>query len=293
MEHYPVLLKEVGQYLSIDPAGVYIDCTLGFGGYAEAILSRLKTGKLIAVDRDESAIAAARERLVRFGDKVSYYHGSYGDIEEAAKESAPLAGVVADLGWSRVQIEDPERGFSFQNDGPLDMRFDRRQDLTAAHVVNHYDEREIADLLYELGGERRSRQIARAVVRGRPFRSTRQLAELVEQVVPRARPKKWGGTQLHPATRTFQALRIAVNDELGELDRLLEAAPALLAPEGRMVVVSFHSLEDGRVKRAFRRWAQSPAYEVLTRRVVRPTEEETGQNPASRSAKLRALARSN
>lgn len=286
MEHYPVLLKEVGQYLSVDPAGVYVDCTLGFGGYAEAILSRLETGRLIALDRDESAIRAARERLARYGDKVTYYHGGFSEIEQAAAPERNLAGVVADLGWSRTQIEDPERGLSFAKEGPLDMRLDRRQELTAAHIVNHYDERELADLIYELGGERRSRRVAGAIVRGRPFRTTTELAEVVRRAVPRT-----PGLKIHPATRTFQALRIAVNDELGELDRLLEAAPPLLRPGARMVVVSFHSLEDGRVKRAFRRWAESEAYEVLTRRVVRPSDEEIRENPPSRSAKLRAMER--
>lgn len=286
MDHYPVLLEEVGQYLSVDPAGVYVDCTLGFGGYAEAILSRLETGRLIAVDRDESAIAAARERLARYGDKVTYYHGGFSEIEEACGPERNLAGVVADLGWSRTQIEDPERGLSFLSEGPLDMRLDRRQELTAAHIVNHYDERELADLIYQLGGERRSRRVAGAIVRGRPFQTTTQLAEVVRRAVPRT-----PGLKIHPATRTFQALRIAVNDELGQLDRLLEAAPPLLKPGGRMVVVSFHSLEDGRVKRAFRRWAETKAYEVLTRRVVRPTEEEIRENPPSRSAKLRAIER--
>ncbi len=286
MEHYPVLLEEAEQYLSIDPAGVYVDCTLGFGGYAEALLSRLETGHLIAIDRDESAIEAARERLARYGDKVTYYHGGFSEIEQAAGPEARLAGVVADMGWSRTQIEDPERGMSFQVDGPLDMRLDRGQELTAAHIVNHYDERELADLIYQLGGERRSRRVARAIVGGRPFRTTRQLAEIAERVVPRT-----PGLKIHPATRTFQALRMAVNDELGELDRLLEAAPPLLRPGGRMVMVSFHSLEDGRVKRAFRRWATSDAYEILTRRIVRPSDAEIRTNRASRSAKLRALKR--
>ena len=286
MEHYPVLEKEVGQYLSIDPAGVYVDCTLGFGGYAEALLSRLQTGHLIAIDRDLSAIEAARGRLAGYGEKVTFYHGAFSEIEQAVGPDRNLAGVVADLGWSRTQIEDPERGLSFQSDGPLDMRLDRRQELTAAHIVNHYDERELADLIYQLGGERRSRRVARAIVRGRPFQTTGQLAEVVGRAVPRT-----PGLKIHPATRTFQALRIAVNDELGELDQLLETAPTLLKPGGRMVVVSFHSLEDGRVKRAFRKWAESDAYEVLTRRIVRPSDEEIRENPASRSAKLRAMER--
>ena len=285
-EHYPVLLEEVEQHLAIDPGGVYVDCTLGAAGYAERILSRLESGRLIAIDRDETAIEAARETLADYGEKVTYHQGSFSEIERAAGSGAELAGVVADLGWSRTQIDDPERGFSFQLDGPLDGRYDRRQPLTTGQIVNHYPEKQLADLLFELGGERRSRRIARAIVRGRPVRSTRHLAELIERAVPRAHWQK-----IHPATKSFQALRIAVNDELGELDALLAKAPPLLRPGGRMVIVSFHSLEDRRVKQAFRQWASTSEYEVLTRRVVRAADEELEQNPASRSAKLRALER--
>ncbi len=287
MSHYPVLLEEVAAYLAIDPDGVYVDCTLGAGGYAERILSTLKGGELIAIDRDDGAITAARERLEAFANKVTYYQGSFAEIERAAGPEAKLAGVVADLGLSRTQLEDPERGFSFQSSGPLDMRFDRGStELTAAQILNHYDERDIADLLFQLGGERRSRRVARAIVRGRPIRDTRHLAQIVERAVPRTPRMK-----IHPATRTFQALRIAVNDELGQVDRLLEAAPRLLRPGGRMVMVSFHSLEDGRVKRAFRALARTGEFEILTKRPVGPSEEEVRVNPASRSAKLRALGR--
>lgn len=283
--HYPVLLKEVVEYLAIRPEGVYLDCTLGAAGYAEAILSRLTTGRLIAVDWDETALEAARKKLARYGDQVTFHHGGYGEIVQAVGDARP-AGAVADLGLSRNQIEDPERGFSFQYDGPLDMRFDRRRDLTAEQIVNYWDERDIASALFTLGGERRSRRIAGAIVRGRPVRSTRHLAELIERVVPRTHRDR-----IHPATRTFQALRIAVNDELGQLDRLLEAAPPLLEAGGRLVVVSFHSLEDGRVKHAFRRWERGGGYDVVTRRPARPSDEEIAENPASRGAKLRVLER--
>jgi 16S rRNA (cytosine1402-N4)-methyltransferase len=279
-------LEEVEQHLAIDPSGVYVDCTLGAAGYAERILSRLETGKLIAIDRDETAIEAARERLAVYGEKVTYYHGSFSEIERAAGPDAKLAGVVGDLGWSRTQIDDPERGFSFQLDGPLDGRYDRRQPLTTEQIVNHYPEKQLADILFELGGERKSRRIARAIVRGRPVRSTRHLAELIERAVPRAH---W--QRIHPATQSFQALRIAVNDEMAELDELLAKAPPLLRPGGRMVIVSFHSLEDRRVKLSFREWASTGEYEVLTRRVVRASDEEIENNPASRSAKLRTLER--
>ena len=286
MAHYPVLLEEVEQYLEIEPDGTYVDCTLGAASYAERILGRLTTGRLIAIDRDETAIEAAKEKLERFKDKVTFYHGSFGEIEQAAGPRAHLAGVVADLGFSRTQIEDAARGFSFQSEGSLDMRFDRRQELTAADIVNHYDEKRIADLLYELGGERRSRRVAGAIVRGRPIYDTARLAGIVAKAVPRS-----PGMKIHPATRTFQALRIAVNDELGQLDRLLKVAPPLLKPGGRFVVVSFHSLEDGRVKRAFQEWARSDEYERITRKAVGPTDEEVRENAASRSAKLRVLAR--
>jgi 16S rRNA (cytosine1402-N4)-methyltransferase len=286
LAHYPVLLEEVEQYLEIEPDGVYVDCTLGAGGYAERILGRLTTGRLIAIDRDETAIEAAQQKLEQFKDKVTFYHGSFGEIEQAAGPHGHLAGVVADLGFSRTQIEDAGRGFSFQTEGPLDMRFDRRQELTAADIVNHYNEKRIADLLFELGGERRSRRVSGAIVRGRPIYDSARLAEIVAKAVPRT-----PGMKIHPATRTFQALRIAVNDEMGQLDRLLKVAPPLLRPGGRMAVVSFHRLEDGRVKRAFQEWARSDAYERITRRAVRPTAEEIRQNAASRSAKLRVLAR--
>lgn len=286
MAHYPVLLEEVDEYLEIEADGIYVDCTLGAAGYAERILTKLTTGRLIAIDRDESAIEAAREKLERFGDKVSFYHGSFGEIEQAAGEQAQLAGVVADIGFSRTQIDDAERGFSFRSEGPLDMRFDRRQELTAADIVNHYDEKRIADLLFELAGERRSRRIAGAIVRGRPIYDSARLAGIVEKAVPRS-PKM----KIHPATKTFQALRITVNDELGQLDKLLKAAPPLLRPGGRLVVVSFHSLEEGRVKRAFRDWGRSEGYERLTRQAIKPTEDEIRRNAASRSARLRALGR--
>ena len=284
--HYPVLLDEVEQFLAVDPHGVYVDCTVGLGGYAERILSRLETGRLIAIDRDAEAIEAARRRLAPFGERVIFQQASYGEIEQALGALAPASGVVADLGLSRAQVEDAERGFSFQRSGPLDMRFDRRQQRTAEEIVNHWDERELADLIYRYGEERASRRIARAIVRSRPLRDTAHLAAVVDKAMPRA-----GRGRMHPATRTFQALRIAVNQELDELDKLLEATPPLLRADGRFVVVTFHSLEDRRVKEAFRRWASSGAYELLTRRVVRPSEKEIGENVASRSAKLRALRR--
>lgn len=285
MAHYPVLLPQVLEFLNIDSSGLYVDCTLGESRYAEAILSRLDSGRLIAIDWDRDAIEQARGRLHEWSGRVSFHHTSYGDIEGVLGSERPQ-GIVADLGLSRRQFESGARGFSLRRKGPLDMRMDRRRLLTADVIVNQYDERRLADLIFEFGEERRSRRIAKAIVRGRPIRDTAHLAEIVARAVPRTPRMK-----IHPATRTFQAIRIAVNDELIELDRLIEAAPPLLAPGGRMVVVSFHSLEDRRVKQSFRRWAGRELLALLTKRVVRPGEDEVAENPASRSAKLRAAER--
>jgi 16S rRNA (cytosine1402-N4)-methyltransferase len=287
LRHYPVLLPKVLEYLNVDPAGTYVDCTVGEGGYAEAILERLSSGRLLALDRDTEALAVTRKRLESYGAKVTLFHGSYGEISTILGERK-AHGIVADLGVSRRQFDTPERGFSLQWDGPLDMRMDQAQTLTAADIVNHYDERSLADLIYQYGEERRSRRIARAILRARPLRGTKHLAEVVARAVPRA-PRQ----RIHPATRTFQAIRIAVNDELGELEKLLQRAPLALLPGGRMVVVSFHSLEDRLVKQAWRRWAAREVTTILTRRVVRPEEAEILENPASRSARLRACERTN
>lgn len=200
--------------------------------------------------------------------------------------AVPVEGIVADLGVSLEQLQDAARGFSFLTNGPLDMRMDPEQTLTAAQIVNYHGEKPLADLIYRFGEERRSRRIARAIVRARPLMGTRQLADVIERAAPRT-----GGKRIHPATRTFQALRIAVNDELGELEKLLETAPPLLEPGGRLVMVSFHSLEDRAVKLALRRWAEQGVLTILTKRVIRPGEEEVRANPASRSAKLRAAER--
>ena len=280
-----MLLNEVLDYLNIDARGAYLDCTVGEAGHAEAILNRLTTGRLIAIDRDGEAVERARERLGDYGEKVSVSQAIYSDIGKVAG-GAPLQGIVADLGLSRRHFETPERGFSFQREGPLDMRIDQRQGLTADQIVNSYDEKRLADLIFSYGQERRSRRIARTIVRGRPIRSTAQLAAAVERAVPRSHRRR-----IHPATKTFQAIRIAVNDEIAELENMLERAPALLAPGGRMVVISFHSLEDRCVKVAYRRWRDRNVFKVLTPHVVRPSRQEVRQNPSSRSAKLRAAER--
>ena len=280
-----MLLNEVLDYLNIAARGTYLDCTVGEAGHAEAILNRLTTGRLIAIDRDGEAVERARERLGDYGEKVSVSQANYSDIGKVAG-GAPLQGIVADLGLSRRHFETPDRGFSFQREGPLDMRIDQRQGLTADQIVNTYDEKRLADLIFSYGQERRSRRIARTIVRGRPIRSTAQLAAAVERAVPRSHRRR-----IHPATKTFQAIRIAVNDEIAELENMLERAPAFLAPGGRMVVISFHSLEDRCVKVAYRRWRDRDVFKVLTPHVVRPSRQEVRQNPSSRSAKLRAAER--
>ena len=280
-----MLLNEVIDYLNIDARGTYLDCTLGEAGHAEAILKRLTTGRLIAIDRDGEAVERARGRLEEYGGKVSLSQVSYSDIDKAAG-GEPLQGIVADLGLSRRHFETPGRGFSFQREGPLDMRIDQRQGLTADQIVNSYDEKRLADLIFRYGQERRSRRIARTIVRGRPIRNTTQLAAVVERAVPRSHRRR-----IHPATKTFQAIRIAVNDEIAQLESMLESAPKLLTNGGRMVVISFHSLEDRCVKVAHRRWRDRNVFKVLTPHVVRPSRQEIRQNPSSRSAKLRAAER--
>ena len=289
-QHFPVMADEMEQYLLASegerPEGAYCDCTAGAGGYAHRILSRVARRRLVLIDRDRAALDRCRRRFTRYGDRVRYFHGSFSRIGDAVSGSGPLAGIVADLGLSLAQIDDPSRGFSLRLDGPLDMRFDSTQESCAEDFVNRGNESELADLLYRLADERHSRRIARAIVRARPIRNTLHLAETVSGAVPRRQPGR-----IHPATKTFQALRMAVNDEQGELARLLDFAPRLLAPGGRFVVVSFHSGEDRMVKHSFRNQAGAGVYRVITRRVVRPSATEVDRNPPSRSARLRAVCR--
>ena len=291
--HVSVLLKETIDFLRVRPGGTYADCTLGLAGHAAAIAGLLGAqGHLIGFDRDSEALALAKEKL----DAVSAELGSQAPkitlVAEAFSsiashvEPASLDGLLADFGVSSLQIDEARRGFSFQADGPLDMRMDTRSGPTAEQVVNEADERELADLIYEYGEERRSRRIARAIVRGRPVTTTGQLARIAASAAP---PMKQG--HIHPATRTFQALRIYVNRELDEIKALLEAAPKLLKPSGRLAVISFHSLEDRIVKDSLREGAHQGIWEILTRKPVTAGEEETDRNPRSRSAKLRAAER--
>ena len=286
--HVPVLFNEAIEFLAVKTGGLYVDATVGLGGHSCEIARRLgRPGRLIGLDKDPEALGRARQRLQQLGDeapRIDLVHGSFAEIEQHAGAGS-ADGILADLGVSSLQFDDAARGFSFRAEGPLDMRMNPQSGMTAEQVVNQLSERELADLIYEFGEERRSRRIARAICRARPIRSTQHLAELVSAA---ARPMKPG---IHPATLTFQALRIYVNQELEDLRKLLEAAPRVLKPGGRLVVISFHSLEDRMVKDALRNGAREGKYEVLTRKPVTAGEEEVGRNPRSRSAKLRAAER--
>ncbi|MFZ0962390.1 MAG: 16S rRNA (cytosine(1402)-N(4))-methyltransferase RsmH [Terriglobia bacterium] len=288
--HVPVLVPEAIDFLNVRPEGIYIDATLGAGGHAQEILKRLGSGRLLGLDRDPRALEVARQKLAGFAGKLIMEHGNFAQIDalHAASGLPPVDGVIADLGLSSMQIDDASRGFSFSQAGPLDMRMDPSSKMTAADLVNHADERELADVLFKLGEERHSRRIARAIVKARPYRLTTELA----QVVTRAIPSRAGLHQIHPATRSFMALRLAVNGELDNLDQFLDRVLVVLRPGGRVVILSFHSLEDRRVKQAFRRWQGEGRARILTRKVVRPGDEEVGINPRARSAKLRAAEKS-
>jgi 16S rRNA (cytosine1402-N4)-methyltransferase len=289
LAHVPVLWREAIEILNVQPDGFYIDATLGAGGHAEGILRRLESGKLLGIDCDPAALAAARERLKSFGEKLIAMHGNFAQIDalHAASGLPPADGLLADLGMSSLQLDDVSRGFSFNAPGPLDMRMDPSAGPTAADLVNQMSERELADLIFKLGEERHSRRIARAIVKGRPYRLTTELAQVVTRVIP----SRAAFRHIHPATRTFQALRLEVNRELESLESLLAGALGVLKPGGRVVILSFHSLEDRRVKRAFQSWQQQGRAQILTRKVVRPSEEEVRANPRSRSARLRAAER--
>jgi 16S rRNA (cytosine1402-N4)-methyltransferase len=286
--HVPVMLKETMDFLNVRRDGIYIDATVGDGGHAEAILGVLTSGKLLGIDCDPSMAARARERLASFGENVMIREGNFAAIQalHAGSGFPPADGMLADLGISSVQLEDASRGLSFERSGLLDMRLDPQNPETAAAIVNQSREHELADLIFRLGEERYSRRIARAIVKARPIQTTTSLA----QVVQRAIPSRAGLHQLHlhPATRTFLALRLAVNQELENLGRFLAQAVSVLAPRGRLVILSFHSLEDRMVKQAFRSWQRDGAVQILTRKVVRPSADEVRRNPRSRSAKLRA-----
>jgi 16S rRNA (cytosine1402-N4)-methyltransferase len=289
-QHVPVLLEESLNFLNVRAGGVVVDATLGFGGHSLAIAKRLGAkGRLICFDRDEQAMELARARLAVLAEElgaemptVEFVARPFSEIAEVVLPGT-LDGLLADFGVSSMQLDEAHRGFSFRSDGPLDMRMDTRRGLTAEQVVNQADEEDLANLIYEFGEERRSRRIARAIVRARPITTTAELARVVSAVAP---PIK--GEKIHPATRTFQALRIRVNDELGEIQSLLKSAGSLLKPGGRVVLISFHSLEDRLVKDSFRESARLGELEILTKKPAVAKEQEALRNPRSRSAKLRA-----
>ncbi len=289
--HVPVLLKEAIDFLNVRRGGTYIDATVGLGGHSYEIAKRLGApGHLIGLDKDPAALQLAERNLAPAKlteedfPKVTLLQCSFAEVGERFGRNC-ADGLLADIGVSSLQLDDAARGFSFQADGPLDMRMDPRSERTAEQVVNHLDERELADVIYEFGEERRSRRIARAIVRSRPIRSTAHLADVISAA---ARPMNSESRRIHPATRTFQALRIFVNRELDDLKALLDAAPPVLKPGGRVVVISFHSLEDRIVKDAFREGAKQGYFSLLTKKPVTATEGESDRNPRARSAKLRA-----
>lgn len=277
--HVPVLSRELLEGLSINPEGDYLDATVGAGGHSSLIVAASPNVRLTAIDRDGEALAAVQNRL---GDRVKFWQGNFADYDPCGLK---FDGIIADLGVSSPQLDISERGFSFQQDAPLDMRMDRRQDLTAAEIVNHWNEQPLADLIYQYGEERFSRRIAKRIVEMRPLHTTTELVSAIAAAVPRQ--YRYG--RIHPATRTFQALRIAVNAELDSLERFLDVAPTWLKVGGRIGIISFHSLEDRLVKHRFR---NCPLLQVITKKPITALSDEIAQNPRARSAKLRLAVRS-
>jgi 16S rRNA (cytosine1402-N4)-methyltransferase len=287
MIHTPVLLKETVELLNVKSDGIYVDATIGMGGHAKPILERLDSGGLlIGIDCDEDAVAITRESLGKYGQKIKVFHGNFIQIRDFLKtlKINTVDGILLDLGVSGLQLTSPERGFSFQLDGRLDMRMDKRNVLTAEHVVNTYPQAELEEIFLRFGEERYTRVISRKIVKRRslkPFKSTLELADTIKSAVPFYRRDK-----IHPATRVFQALRIYVNDELDNLQKVMETIPSLLDSSGRIAVISFHSLEDRIVKHSFKR---ENICRIVTPKPITPSFEEVNDNPRSRSAKLRVM----
>jgi 16S rRNA (cytosine1402-N4)-methyltransferase len=302
--HMPVLLDEVVEFLDLTTGSTVIDATLGLGGHTEAILQREPLAGVVGIDQDKAALKLADLRLSPFGDRIRTFHANFSDIKTVAEKAGleKVDDIIADLGVSSMQFDDPARGFSFRHDSPLDMRMDRDSGQpTAADLLETLVEEEIANLIYRFGEERKSRRIARKIVerreKGSPVRTTLELADLIEKTIGRS-PK----AKIHPATRTFQALRIAVNDELGILERFIEDSIDLLKPDGRLCVITFHSLEDRIVKQTLQKLSGKctcppripqcvcgavKRLEVMTKKPVVPSTAEMNANPRSRSAKLR------
>ncbi len=279
------MAEEALSLLAIRPEGVYLDATAGLGGHTGLIAQRLTTGVVIANDRDAESLALARAATAPWAERIRYCQGTFSELRSTiqAEGFQKVDGLLADLGVSRFQLaEAPHRGFSFLTDGPLDMRMSQDTGMTAADLVNYTAEKALAELIYRLGEERGSRKIARAIVRARPIRSTLHLADVVSRAVPRT-------GRLHPATKTFMALRMEVNDEPGELDKLLDIGPGLVRSGGRMVVISFMSSEDRKVKERFKELGRGGRAEILTKHPLQPSDQEISHNPPSRSAKLRAV----
>ena len=275
--HIPVLSQEVISALAIRPGGHYLDATVGGGGHSEAILQAYPDVKVTALDWDEQAINAANQRLGEYSNRIEFVLSSFADFKY---KKAVFDGIIADLGVSSYHLDTAERGFSFRNTAPLDMRMDRRRDLTAAEVINDWDENDLANIFFKYGEERLSRRIARRIVEKRPFTTTTELAEAIAYSVP----KQYRYGRIHPATRVFQALRIVVNEELTAIENFLIRAPISLVPGGRIVVISFHSLEDRIVKHSLR---ASTILKVITKKPITAQAEELENNVRSRSAKLR------
>jgi 16S rRNA (cytosine1402-N4)-methyltransferase len=289
--HEPVMRDEVGELMLANRPAIVIDATVGAGGHAEMLLERSESERLIGLDRDTRALAAASERLARFGNRVILRHADFAALDSVldALGIANVDGILADLGMSSLALDDPERGFSFQADGPLDMRMDRDQATTARALVNEESEAELAQLIRDYGEERHARRIARMIVaarRLRPIETTFQLRSIIERALG---PRRIAG--VHPAPRTFQALRIAVNHEIESLATLLARGPARLAQRGRMVVLAYHSLEDRPVKETFRALARSGEFIAITGKPMRPSTAEIARNPRARSARLRCIER--
>ena len=307
MEHKSVLLRECIRYLDVDPAGIYVDGTLGLGGYSEAIAKELNSGRLISVDRDERSLEYARARLAPFGDRVTLVKGNFGDIGAILDGLGieKVNGMLFDLGVSSPQLDDAGRGFSYMQDAPLDMRMDERSPLTAREVLNTWSEAELRSIFWRYGEERYAGRIAEAVAAAReqaPIETTAQFVDIIKRTMPAAALRE----KQHPAKRCFQAVRIAVNDEMGELERMLATAPDRLKTGGRLLVISFHSLEDRMVKEAIRKRENGctcpPDFPVctcgfvktlksVTRKPVAPDMEELAANPRARSARLRIAER--